>query len=184
MGPGTPYAIAARFAHPDRPVIAFVGDGAFQMNGMNEMITVKRYLDRLSGPAPFVFCVFNNQDLNQVTWEQRAMAGDPKYPASQEIPDVPYAAYAQLIGLKGIVCDNPQRVGKAWDEALASDKPVVLEFKVDNEIAPIPPHIMKAQAKKAAKAALHDPERVGIAAKGLRQKITEYAEHLPGRGEK
>ncbi|WP_265537804.1 thiamine pyrophosphate-requiring protein, partial [Streptomyces sp. NEAU-H33] len=88
MGPGTPYAIAARFAYPDRPVIAFVGDGAFQMNGMAEMITVKRYLDRLSGPAPFVFCVFNNQDLNQVTWEQRAMAGDPKFPGSQYIPDV------------------------------------------------------------------------------------------------
>ncbi|MFJ7150289.1 thiamine pyrophosphate-requiring protein [Streptomyces sp. NPDC100445] len=184
MGPGTPYAIAARFAYPDRPVIAFVGDGAFQMNGMNEMITVKRYLDRLSGPAPFIFCVFNNQDLNQVTWEQRAMAGDPKYPGSQEIPDVPYAAYAQLLGLKGIVCDNPQKVGQAWEEALAADKPVVLEFKVDNEIAPIPPHIMKAQGMKAAKAALHDPERVGIAAKGVRQKITEYAEHLPGRGGK
>ncbi|GLX49634.1 thiamine pyrophosphate-requiring protein [Streptomyces hygroscopicus subsp. hygroscopicus] len=181
MGPGTPYAIAARFAYPDRPVIAFVGDGAFQMNGMAEMITVKRYLDRLSGPAPFVFCVFNNQDLNQVTWEQRAMAGDPKYPASQEIPDVPYAKYAQMLGLKGIYCDKPKKVGKAWDEALASDVPVVLEFKVDQEIAPIPPHIMLAQGKKAAKAAVRDPERVGIAAKGVRQKLTEVAEHLPGR---
>jgi pyruvate dehydrogenase (quinone) len=112
------------------------------------------------------------------------MAGDPKYPGSQEIPDVPYAAYAQLLGLKGIVCDDPARVGSAWDEALACDRPVVLEFKVDNEIAPIPPHIMKAQGKKAAMAALHDPEKAGITAKGVRQKLTEYAEHLPGRGEK
>ncbi|MCX3063043.1 thiamine pyrophosphate-requiring protein [Streptomyces beihaiensis] len=184
MGPGTPYAIAARFAYPDRPVIAFVGDGAFQMNGMNEMITVKRYLDRLSGPAPFVFCVFNNEDLNQVTWEQRAMSGDPKYPGSQAIPDVPYAAYAEMLGLKGIVCSHPKKIGAAWEEALASDRPVVLEFKVDNEIAPIPPHIMKTQGKKAAKAALHDPEKAGIAAKGMRQKLTEYAEHLPGRGQK
>src|SRR5438270_12673350 len=96
MGPGTPYAIAAKFAYPDHPVIAFVGDGAFQMNGMNEMITVKRYLDRLSGSAPFIFCVFNNQDLNQVTWEQRAMGGDPKFLGSQYIPDVPYAEYAKL----------------------------------------------------------------------------------------
>ncbi|PZH09019.1 thiamine pyrophosphate-requiring protein, partial [Streptomyces sp. NTH33] len=150
----------------------------------NEMITIKRYLDRLSGPAPFVFCVFNNQDLNQVTWEQRAMAGDPKYPGSQHIPDVPYAAYAQLLGLKGIVCADPGKVGAAWDEALASDKPVVLEFKVDREIAPIPPHIMKEQGMKAAKAALHDPEKVGITAKGVRQKLTEYAEHLPGRGQR
>ncbi|WP_432133741.1 MULTISPECIES: thiamine pyrophosphate-requiring protein [unclassified Streptomyces] len=182
MGPGTPYAIAARFAYPDRPVIAFVGDGAFQMNGMNEMITVRRYLDRLGGSPPFVFCVFNNQDLNQVTWEQRAMAGDPKYPGSQAIPDISYAGYAELIGLKGIVCDKPKKIGAAWDEALASDRPVVLEFKVDREIAPIPPHIMKSQGKKAAKAALHDPEKVGIATKGVRQKITQYAEHLPGRG--
>ncbi|WP_225833577.1 thiamine pyrophosphate-requiring protein [Streptomyces sp. NK08204] len=181
MGPGTPYAIAARFAHPDRPVIAFVGDGAFQMNGMAEMITVKRYLDRLSGPAPFVFCVFNNQDLNQVTWEQRAMAGDPKFPGSQYIPDVPYAKYAEMLGLKGIRCDKPKKVGKAWDEALASNVPVVLEFKVDQEIAPIPPHITLAQGKKAAKAAVRDPERAGIAAKGVRQKLTEAAEHLPGR---
>ncbi|WP_435613399.1 thiamine pyrophosphate-requiring protein [Streptomyces sp. bgisy159] len=184
MGPGTPYAIAARFAHPDRPVIAFVGDGAFQMNGMNEMITVKRYLDRLSGSTPFVFCVFNNQDLNQVTWEQRAMAGDPKYPGSQDIPDVPYAAYAELLGLKGIVCSDPKKIGDAWEEALACDQPVVLEFKVDSEIAPIPPHIMKTQGKEAAKAALRDPEKAGIAAKGARQKLTQYAEHLPGRGRK
>ncbi|WP_316740808.1 thiamine pyrophosphate-requiring protein [Streptomyces sp. MK7] len=181
MGPGTPYAIAARFAHPDRPVIAFVGDGAFQMNGMAEMITVKRYLERLSGPAPFVFCVFNNQDLNQVTWEQRAMAGDPKFPGSQYIPDVPYAKYAELLGLKGIYCDKPKKVGKAWDEALAAERPVVLEFKVDQEIAPIPPHIMLSQGKKAAKAAVRDPERAGIAAKGARQKLTEVAERLPGR---
>jgi pyruvate dehydrogenase (quinone) len=180
MGPGTPYAIAARFAYPDRPVIAFVGDGAFQMNGMNEMITVKRYLDRLAGGPPFVFCVFNNQDLNQVTWEQRAMAGDPKFPGSQYIPDVPYAKYAELLGLKGIYCDQPQKVGDAWDQALACDRPVVLEFKVDQEIAPIPPHIMLEQGKKAAMAAVRDPERTGIATKGVRQKLTEMAEHLPG----
>ncbi|KRV48434.1 thiamine pyrophosphate-binding protein [Wenjunlia vitaminophila] len=179
MGPAVPYAIAARFAHPDRPVIAFVGDGAFQMNGMNEMITVKRYLRELAAGPPFVFCVLNNQDLNQVTWEQRAMGGDPKFPGSQQIPDVPYAAYADLLGLKGIMCDSPKKVGEAWDEALACDRPVVLEFKVDAEIAPIPPHIMLEQGKKAAKAAVSDPERVGIATRGVRQKL---AEHFTGRG--
>lgn len=181
MGPGTPYAIAARFAYPDRPVIAFEGDGAFQMNGMNEMITVKRYADRLSGPAPFIFCVFNNQDLNQVTWEQRAMAGDPKFPGSQDIPDVPYHKYAELLGLRGIYCDDPAKVGAAWDEALASDKPVVLEFKTDPEVPPLPPHIMKEQAKKSLKAELHDPERAGLAVHGFRQKMAEYYEKLPGR---
>jgi pyruvate dehydrogenase (quinone) len=181
MGPGTPYAIAARFAYPDRPVICFEGDGAFQMNGMNEMITVKRYLDRLAGPPPFIFCVFNNQDLNQVTWEQRAMAGDPRFPGSQALPDVPYHKYAELLGLRGIYCDDPGQVGKAWDEALASDVPVVLEFKTDPEVPPLPPHIMKDQAKKSVKAALHDPERMGLAAHGFRQKLTEYYEKLPGR---
>ena len=184
MGPGTPYAIAARFAYPDRPVICFEGDGAFQMNGMNEMITVKRYLDRLGGSPPFVFCVFNNQDLNQVTWEQRAMAGDPKFPGSQDIPDVPYHKYAELLGLRGIYCDDPDQVGKAWDEALASDVPVLLEFKTDPEIPPLPPHIMSSQAKESAKAALHDPQRMGLAAHGFRQKIAEIFEKLPGRDDK
>ncbi|MGP3985926.1 thiamine pyrophosphate-requiring protein [Streptomyces sp. 3N207] len=181
MGPGVPYAIAARFAYPDRPVIAFVGDGAFQMNGMNEMITVKRYADRMAGSAPLIFCVLNNQDLNQVTWEQRAMGGDPKYPGSQYIPDFPYAEYAELAGLRGIRCDEPKKVTSSWEEALAADRPVVLEFVVDNEIAPIPPHIMKDQAKKAVKAGIRDPERSGIAARGFRQKLTEVTEHLPGR---
>jgi pyruvate dehydrogenase (quinone) len=181
MGPGTPYAIAARFAYPDRPVICFEGDGAFQMNGMNEMITVKRYLDRLGGPPPLIFCVFNNQDLNQVTWEQRAMAGDPKFPGSQNIPDVPYHKYAELLGLRGIYCDQPGEVGKAWDEALASDVPVILEFRTDPDVPPLPPHIMKDQAKKSAKAALRDPQRMGLAARGFRQKLAEYYEKLPGR---
>ncbi|HET6635544.1 MAG TPA: thiamine pyrophosphate-requiring protein [Streptomyces sp.] len=183
MGPGVPYAIAARFAYPDRPVIAFVGDGAFQMNGMNEMITVMRYSKRMAGSPPLIFCVFNNQDLNQVTWEQRAMAGDPKYEGSQYIPDVPYAQYAELLGLKGIYCDKPKKVGAAWDEALASDRPVVLEFKVDPEIAPIPPSTKKELAQKGAKGLLHDPEKTGIARRGVKQKLAEFTERLPGRDE-
>jgi pyruvate dehydrogenase (quinone) len=114
MGPAVPYAVAARFAFPERPVIAFVGDGAFQMNGMNELITVKRYLDRLTArAAPLVFCIFNNQDLNQVTWEQRVLAGDPKFEGSQTIPDFPAARYAELLGFKGVHCEDPDLVGSA-----------------------------------------------------------------------
>jgi pyruvate dehydrogenase (quinone) len=184
MGPGTPYAVSARFAFPDRPVIALIGDGVFQMNGMLEMITIKRYWERFQS-APLVFCVFNNQDLNQVTWEQRAMAGDPKYPGSQWIPDVPYAEYAKLLGLRGIRCDSPEDIGKAWDEALSSNVPCVLEVVVDPEIPPVPPHIMTMQAKHAAKAvAKGDPETLGIAEKGVKQKAHEFTEsvksHLPG----
>ena len=184
MGPGTPYAISAKFAYPDRPVIALVGDGVFQMNGMLELITVKRYLDRLNH-GPLVFCVFNNQDLNQVTWEQRAMAGEPKYPGSQNIPDVPYAEWARLLGFKGIRCDDPGEIGAAWDEALATDGPVVLEVVVDPEIPPIPPHIAKQQAKSVAKALRQgDPQAWGITTKGAKQKMHEFTESvkekLPG----
>jgi pyruvate dehydrogenase (quinone) len=184
MGPGTPYAISAKFAYPDRPVIAFVGDGAFQMNGMAELITVKRYWERWSNPT-LVFCVFNNQDLNQVTWEQRAESGDPKYMGSQWIPDVPYAEFAKLLGLKGIKVDDPKQMGAAWDEALAADRPVVLEVVTDPEIPPIPPHIKKELGKKSAKAMLKgDPEEVGVITKGVKQKMHEFTESvkekLPG----
>jgi pyruvate dehydrogenase (quinone) len=181
MGPGTPYAIAAKFAHPDRPVIAFVGDGAYQMNGMNELITVKRYWERWSNPT-LVFCVFNNQDLNQVTWEQRVLSGDPKYPGTQWLPDFPYAKYAELAGFEGIYCDNGDEVGAAWEHALAAKTPVVLEVKVDPEVPPLPPHITRMQAKKMAEAMVKgDPEAAGVMEKSLLGKLVEFKESLPGR---
>ena len=142
MGPATPYAIGAKFAFPERPVIAIVGDGAFTMNGMNEMITVKRYWESHFRENPtLIFVVFNNQDLNQVTWEQRVLAGDPKYMGSQYIPDFPFAKYAELVGLKGIYCESDSEIGEIWAEALRADRPVVLEVKVDQEVPPLPPHI-------------------------------------------
>jgi pyruvate dehydrogenase (quinone) len=182
MGPGVPYAIAAKFAHPTRPVIAFVGDGAFQMNGMNELITVKRYRERWRENPTLVFCVFNNQDLNQVTWEQRVLAGDPKFPGTQWIPDVPYAKYAELLGFEGIYCDNGDEVGAAWERALRAEGPCVLEVKVDPEIPPLPPHISVEQAEKMAKAMVKgDPERAGVMQKSLVGKLAEFKESLPGR---
>jgi pyruvate dehydrogenase (quinone) len=182
MGPGVPYAIAAKFAHPTRPVIAFVGDGAFQMNGMNELITVKRYRDRWRDNPTLVFCIFNNQDLNQVTWEQRVLTGDPKFPGSQWIPDVPYARYAELLGFEGIYCDDGERVGEAWDQALRAAGPCLLEVKVDPEIPPLPPHISVEQAEKMAQAMVKgDPERTGVMEKSLLGKLTEFKESLPGR---
>ena len=122
MGPGVPYAIAAKFAHPDRPVIALVGDGAMQMNGLAELITIAKYRERWSDQRLIVL-VLNNRDLNQVTWEQRAMSGDPKFVESQELPDVPYARWAEMIGLNGIRTDDPEAIGECWDRALASDRP-------------------------------------------------------------
>jgi pyruvate dehydrogenase (quinone) len=146
MGAAVPYAIGAKFAHPDRPVIALVGDGAMQMNNMAELITVAKYMDRWPDKR-LVTCVFNNEDLNEVTWEQRVMNGNPRYDASQDIPDVRYSRFAELIGLKGLYVDDPKDLGDAWDEALAADLPVVLEVKTDPEIAPLPPHISLKQAK-------------------------------------
>ncbi len=140
MGAAVPYAIGAKFAHPDRPVVALVGDGAMQMNNMAELITIAKYCERWPDKR-LVTCVFNNEDLNEVTWEQRVMNGNPRYAASQDIPDVRYSRFAELIGLKGIFVDDPKDLGSAWDEALSAHCPVVLEVKTDPEIAPLPPHI-------------------------------------------
>src|SRR3954466_7016781 len=174
MVPGVPYAIAAKFAYPDRPVICFVGDGAFQMLGMNEMLTVKRYMERWHDKR-LVFCVFNNQDLNQVTWEQRVMEGDPKYMGTQWLPDFEYAKYAELCGLKGIYCENGDEMRSKWEEALSAGAPVVLEVRTDPEIPPLPPHITREQAKKMTKAMLSgDPEFTGVMEKSLRGKLAEF----------
>jgi len=146
MGAAVPYAIAAKFAHPDRPVIALVGDGAMQMNNMAELITVAKYWKRWSNKT-WICCVWNNEDLNQVTWEQRVMEGDPKFEASQKLPNVPYHKFAELIGFRGIYVDDPERMGESWDEALRSDVPVLIEVKTDPEVPPLPPHITLTQAR-------------------------------------
>ena len=169
MGPGVPYAVAAKFAHPNRPVIALVGDGAMQMNGLNELITIAKYRDRWSDPR-LVVMVLNNRDLNQVTWEQRALMGDPRYPVTQDVPDFPYAQFAESIGLHGVRVDDPERVGDAWDEALAADRPTVLEAVVDPEVPPLPPHITFEQAKHFGQAVLAgDPGRKQMIRQSFRQ---------------
>src|SRR6185369_8380676 len=153
MGPGVPYAIGAKFAHPHRPVFALVGDGAMQMNGINELITIAKYWREWGDPR-LVVLVLNNRDLNQVTWEQRAMSGDPKFEGSQDLPDFPYARYAELVGLKGIRTDDPDAVGDCWDEALAADRPVVFEVVTDPNTPPLPPHISIEEARAFASSVL------------------------------
>lgn len=178
MGAAVPYAIAAKMAHPSRPVIALVGDGAMQMNNMAELITVAKYWKTWSNPR-WCVCVFNNQDLNQVTWEQRVMSGDPKFDASQQLPDVPYHRFAELIGLRGIFVDHPDRMASAWEEALSADRPVVLEVKTDPNVPPLPPHITLDQAKKFTSTMLKgDPEEGSMIAGAARQAIDSL---LPGR---
>jgi pyruvate dehydrogenase (quinone) len=177
MGAAVPYAIAAKFARPDRPVIALVGDGAMQMNNMAELITVAKYWRRWASPK-WIVCVWNNEDLNQVTWEQRVQEGNPKYDPSQQIPNVPYHRFGELIGLKGIYVDDPERLGSAWDEALASDTPVVLEVKTDPEVPPLPPHITLEQARNFASMLIEvDPSEGHLLADTARQLLSSI---LPG----
>ena len=178
MGPGVPYAIAAKFAHPSRPVFALVGDGAFQMNGMNELLTIAKYRERWSDQR-LVILVLHNDDLNQVTWEQRALEGDPKYEASQGLPDFPYARYAELVGLKGIRVDDPDDLGDAWDEAISASTPVLFEAITDPEVPPLPPHITLEQAKHFMEAVVRgDPDRGAFIRQSLKQKVQEF---IPGR---
>ena len=177
MGAAVPYAIAAKFAHPDRPVIALVGDGAMQMNNMAELITVAKYWREWANPH-WIVCVFNNEDLNQVTWEQRVMEGDPKFEASQDIPNVPYHRFAELIGLQGIYVDRATDVGPAWERALAADRPVVLEVKTDPEVPPLPPHITFQQAMHYSQMLLKgDPREAGVIKGTARQVLSAV---LPG----
>jgi len=151
MGSGVPYALAAKFAHPDRPAIAFVGDGAMQMNGINALLSVARYWREWQDPRLIVL-VLNNGDLNYVSWEQRVLEGDPRYSVSQDVPDFPYARYAEMIGLKGIRVDTPDGVGAAWDEALAADRPVVFEAIVDPTVPTLPPELTPEHREKLQRA--------------------------------
>ncbi len=177
MGCGVPYAIGAKFAHPDRPAIALVGDGAMQMNGMNELLTIRRYWKEWKDPR-LVILVLHNNDLNQVTWEMRAMAGDTRYAASQDLPDFAYADYAELVGLRGIKVDRPEHLAAAWDAAFALPKPVLVETIVDPDVPPLPPHVSLKQMQSFGMSMLKGEP-------GESHVIREAIDHLfPGVGKR
>ena len=168
MGPGVPYAIAAKFAFPHRPVVALVGDGAMQMNGINALITIAKYWQEWTDPR-LVIMVLNNRDLNQVTWEQRILEGDAKFAASQDIPDFPYSRYAEMVGLKGIAVSKPEEIGPAWEVALTARHPFVLDVRSDPDVPPLPPHITIKEAKGFMSSILHgDPNRKGFIVQALK----------------
>jgi pyruvate dehydrogenase (quinone) len=178
MGPGVPYAIAAKFAHPHRPAVALVGDGAMQMNGMAELITAQKYYKQWADPR-LVVLVLNNRDLNQVTWEQRALQGDPMNPMTQRIPDVRYGDFAELIGLRGVRIEQPEDIGDAWRQAFAADRPFVIDAVCDPNVPPLPPHIRADQARSLVSALRKgDPESRGVITQAFKEKIIEF---LPGR---
>ena len=168
LGAATPYAVAAKFAHPHRPVIGFIGDGAMQMNGLNVMITVGKYWREWADPR-FIIMVLNNEDLNQVTWEERVMLGEGRTPLTQSVPDFPYAKYAELVGLEGFYCDEPDKIADTWKAALACDKPCIVEFKSDPEVPPLPPHISLKDAKNFMMMMRNEPERGEVIYDSLRQ---------------
>jgi pyruvate dehydrogenase (quinone) len=182
MGSAVPYGIAAKFAHPDRPVICLPGDGAFQMNGMNELLTIAKYWREWKDPRLIVMVLHNN-DLNMVTWEMRAFEGDPKFSASQDLPDFDYARYAELAGLKGLTVRTPGQAGPAWEEALSSDRPVLIDAITDPNVAPLPPHVPFEHAKGVVSSVLKgDPDSVDLIRQTVKRKVREiFPPRVPSR---
>jgi pyruvate dehydrogenase (quinone) len=177
MGPGVPYAIGAKFAHPDRPAIALEGDGAMQMNGLAELLTIRRYWQGWSDPR-LVVVVLHNNDLNQVTWEMRAMEGEPKLVESQALPEVSYAGFAESIGLNALTVTDPDKLGEAWEQALTADRPTVLDVHCDPNIPPVPPHATLDQMMSSAQALLKgDENRWGVIKEGIKTKAQEFLPH-------
>jgi pyruvate dehydrogenase (quinone) len=177
MGPGVPYGIGAKFAHPDRPAVVFAGDGAMQMNGMAELITIKHYWQQWSDPR-LVVAILHNNDLNQVTWEMRAREGSPKFEESQRLPDVDYAGFAESLGLQAIRVTEPGQLEDAWRRAFAADRPTVLDVHTDPDVPPVPPHATWTEMKATARSLLHgDEDRWGVIKEGV---LTKVAEVLPG----
>jgi len=169
--------VAAKFCFPDRVAIAVTGDGAMQMNGLNACITVSKYWKEWSDPR-WITLVLNNRDLNQVTWEQRIMTGDIKFEASQDLPDFPYAHFAESIGLRGIRVEDPEQIGQAWDRALSSDRPVVLEAITDPDVPTLPPHITLEQAKHFTMSLLKgDPNEGGIIKQAVKGMVQSFVPH-------
>ena len=166
MGCSVPYGIAAKLARPDRPVVALAGDGAMQMAGIAELVTVAHRWRQWTDPR-FVVCVFNNRDLAEVTWEQRETESEPRFPDSQEIPDFPYAGYAELLGLTGIRVDSPEQLADAWDRALGAERPVVIEVLTDPDVPLLPPFPAGAEKLDGMRSALSEEGEAGRGAAAL-----------------
>ncbi|GAB3666362.1 thiamine pyrophosphate-requiring protein [Ramlibacter alkalitolerans] len=162
MGPAVPYALAAKLASPDRPVIAITGDGAMQMIGINGLVTLAERFKDWADPR-IVVVVLHNGDLNMVTWEQRIMGGDRRFDDSQLLPKFPFAEYARMLGLGGVRIDKPEQIVPAIEQALAADRPTLLEVVTDPNVPPLPPHVSAKQTKAYLKALLHrDPESLAM----------------------
>ncbi|GIJ23777.1 thiamine pyrophosphate-requiring protein [Micromonospora lutea] len=174
MGGAMPYALAAKFAHPDRPLVALIGDGAMQMNGVNELITVAKYWQSWADPR-FVVLVLNNRDLAFVSWEQRSSEGAPMFPDSQQLPDIAYHRWGEVLGMRGELIDHPDQVADVWQRALNADCPTVINALVDPAELMMPPHFTVDQARNTAAAVLRgDTDWAGIIRRGIPSVLTTY----------
>jgi pyruvate dehydrogenase (quinone) len=162
MGCSIPYGIAAKLAHPDRPLVALAGDGAMQMAGIAELVTVAHRWRQWQDPR-FIVCVFNNRELTEVTWEQRESEGEPRFKDSQELPDFPFAGYAELLGFTGIRVEDPELLGDAWERAFAAERPVVIEVLTDPEVPLLPPFPGGKEKAETMRKALAEEDGAGRA---------------------
>lgn len=176
-----PYAVAAKFAYSDRAVICTIGDGAFQMLGMNELITIKKYLDRWQSPQ-LIILVLHNNDLTQVSWEMRTEDGNPVWNTAQEVESVDYAGWAKLLGFQGITVTDDDQIADAWDAAFAHQGVTLLDAHTSKNVPPLPPHITLEYAKNTAKALLKgDPSELGVIRDSATALITEGVERVKGK---
>jgi pyruvate dehydrogenase (quinone) len=149
---------------------------------MAELITIAKYWQEWQDPR-LVVAVLNNRDLNQVTWEMRAMEGAPQFLPSQSIPDVAYADFARSLGLTALRIEKPDEVTGAWETALAADRPCVLDFVTDPAVPPIPPHATLDQIEAAAASILKgDSDRAAMVRQGFKAKVQEFLPHRHHEG--
>jgi pyruvate dehydrogenase (quinone) len=148
-----PYAMAAKLAFSERTVVCTIGDGAFQMLGMNELITVKKYMKQWTNPQ-FIVIVLHNDDLAQVSWEMRTEDGNPVWRGSQDVESVDYAGWAELLGFKGIRLKEDDLAAAAVEEALAHQGVTVIDDYVTRNAPPLPPKISKEYRDNMVKAML------------------------------
>jgi pyruvate dehydrogenase (quinone) len=176
-----PYAIAAKFAYPDRPVICTIGDGAFQMLGMNELITVKKYLAEWENPQLIVLVMHNN-DLTQVSWEMRTEDGNPVWRTAQDVESVDYAGWAELLGFTGIRINADDEIEQAWDTAFANQGVTLIDAYVSRNVPPLPPHITKEYARQMGIALLKgDPFELEVIKDSAKSLITQGVHRVKGK---
>jgi pyruvate dehydrogenase (quinone) len=175
-----PYAMAAKFAFPDRPVVCTIGDGAFQMLGMNELITLKKYGKQWANKQ-FVILVMHNDDLAQVSWEMRTEDANPLWRAAQDVESIDYAGFAQLLGFRGVRVDSDDEVAAAMDAAFAHDGVTVIDAIVSRHVPPLPPHISADYAKNVGLAlAKGDPFTAEVVKDSAIALATQTVERVKG----